>query len=139
VTLIAYRRTVLHFSKFKFYRKSKVKETHVFSPFPIPMPRQDSSRCLSSKHVSVIITLNLSASISVLKGWRFRPMQCSACVSVPYKQTPWPLVRKRTIPTERLPIVDKNLMPSFVDRGLSRGQRGRSPTAVNLSFLDRSR
>jgi hypothetical protein len=31
------------------------------------------------------------------------------------------------------------LMPTFVDRGGSRGQRGRIPMAVNLSFLDRSR
>jgi hypothetical protein len=33
----------------------------------------------------------------------------------------------------------RNLMPTFVERGVSRGQRGGSPTAVNLSFLDRSR
>jgi hypothetical protein len=26
---------------------------------------------------------------------------------------------------------------TFVDRGVSRGQRGGSPTVVNLSFLDR--
>jgi hypothetical protein len=32
----------------------------------------------------------------------------------------------------------RNLVPTFVDRGVSRGQRGGSPTAVNLSFLDRS-
>jgi hypothetical protein len=31
------------------------------------------------------------------------------------------------------------LVPTFVDRGVSRGQRGETPTAVNLSFLDRSR
>jgi hypothetical protein len=28
---------------------------------------------------------------------------------------------------------------TFVDGGVSRGQRGGSPTVVNLSFLDRSR
>jgi hypothetical protein len=33
----------------------------------------------------------------------------------------------------------RNLVPTFVDRGVSRGQRGGSPTIVNLSFLDRSR
>jgi hypothetical protein len=33
----------------------------------------------------------------------------------------------------------RNIVPTFVDRGLSRGQCGRSPTAVNLSFVDRSR
>jgi hypothetical protein len=33
----------------------------------------------------------------------------------------------------------RNLMPTFVDRGVSRGQRGGSPTVVDLSFLDQSR
>jgi hypothetical protein len=31
------------------------------------------------------------------------------------------------------------LVPNFVDRGMSCGQRGGSPTAINLSFLDWSR
>jgi hypothetical protein len=31
----------------------------------------------------------------------------------------------------------RNLVPTFVDRGVSRGQSGGSPTVVNLSFLDR--
>jgi hypothetical protein len=33
----------------------------------------------------------------------------------------------------------RSLVPTFVDRGVSRGQRDGSPTVVNLSFLDRSR
>jgi hypothetical protein len=33
----------------------------------------------------------------------------------------------------------RNLVPTFADRGMSRGQRGGSSTVVNLSFLDRSR
>jgi hypothetical protein len=33
----------------------------------------------------------------------------------------------------------RNLVPTFVDRGVSCGQRGGSPTAVNISFLERSR
>jgi hypothetical protein len=33
----------------------------------------------------------------------------------------------------------RNLVPTFVDRGVSRGQRGGSLTVVNLSFLDRTR
>jgi hypothetical protein len=28
------------------------------------------------------------------------------------KQTPWPLVRERTIPTERPPLVDEILVPT---------------------------
>jgi hypothetical protein len=31
------------------------------------------------------------------------------------------------------------LVPTFVDRGVSRSQSGGTPKAVNLSFLDRSR
>jgi hypothetical protein len=31
----------------------------------------------------------------------------------------------------------RNLVPTFVDRGVLRGQGGGSPTVVNLSFLDR--
>jgi hypothetical protein len=31
----------------------------------------------------------------------------------------------------------RNLVPTFADREESRGQRGGSPTVVNLSFLDR--
>jgi hypothetical protein len=30
----------------------------------------------------------------------------------------------------------RNLVSTFADRGVSRGQRGGSPTVVNLSFLD---
>jgi hypothetical protein len=33
----------------------------------------------------------------------------------------------------------RNLVPTFADRGVSRGQCGESPRAVNLSFLERSR
>jgi hypothetical protein len=32
----------------------------------------------------------------------------------------------------------RNLVPTFVDRRVSHGQRGRSPKVVNLSFLERS-
>jgi hypothetical protein len=32
----------------------------------------------------------------------------------------------------------RNLVPTFVDREVSRGQRNWSPTVVNLSFLDRN-
>jgi hypothetical protein len=53
------------------------------------------------------------------------------------KKTPWPLVRELTIPAERPPLVD--VVSTFVDRVVSRGQRGGSRTVVNLSFLDRSR
>jgi hypothetical protein len=44
------------------------------------------------------------------------------------KYTNWATVAGRRI-----------LVPPFVDRGVLRGQRGGTPTVVNLSFLDRSR
>jgi hypothetical protein len=46
--------------------------------------------------------------------------------------TPWLLVRKRTIPTERQRSCRRILVPTFVDRGALRDQRGGTPTAVNL-------
>jgi hypothetical protein len=67
------------------------------------------------------------------------PPQPVTGIQTKQKQTPWALVRKRSIPTERPPLVDKILVPPFVDSGMSRGQRGGSLTVVNLSFLDRSR
>jgi hypothetical protein len=36
-------------------------------------------------------------------------------------------------------ICRRNLVPNLADRGVSRGQRGGSPTVANLSSLDRSR
>jgi hypothetical protein len=33
----------------------------------------------------------------------------------------------------------RNLVPTFMDGGVLRGQRGGSPTVVNLCFLGRSR
>jgi hypothetical protein len=51
----------------------------------------------------------------------------------------WLLARKQILPTERHPFIGEILVPTFVDRGVSRGQRGGSHTAVNLSFLDRKR
>jgi hypothetical protein len=53
-----------------------------------------------------------------------------------YKETPWLLYRKRTIPTA---TGRRILVPTFVDRGVSRSQRGGTTKAVNLSFLDQSR
>jgi hypothetical protein len=52
------------------------------------------------------------------------------------RQTPWLLVRMRTM---RPPLVCLILVPTFADSGVSRGQRGGTPTVVNLRFLDRSR
>jgi hypothetical protein len=44
---------------------------------------------------------------------------------------PVSLVRERTIPTERPPLVGAKLVPTSAHRGLSRIQSGGSPTAVS--------
>jgi hypothetical protein len=46
------------------------------------------------------------------------------------------LVRQRTIPTERPPLVGE---ANFSAQRVSRGQRNESPTVVNFGFLDLSR
>jgi hypothetical protein len=48
------------------------------------------------------------------------------------------LVRQQTIPTERPPLVSE-VNANFSGQRVSRGQRNKFPTAVNFSFLDRSR
>jgi hypothetical protein len=53
------------------------------------------------------------------------------------KQTTSFFIRKRTILTERPPVVGE-FSDNFADKGVSRGQRGGTPMAVNLSFIDRS-
>jgi hypothetical protein len=55
------------------------------------------------------------------------------------KHTPWILVRNQNIPTERPPLVRGIVLPTSAARGVSRGQRGATLTAINLSFLDQSR
>jgi hypothetical protein len=52
----------------------------------------------------------------------------SAALSPPANYTDWATATCR-----------RNVMPTFVDRGVSRGQRSGSPIVVSLSFLDGSR
>jgi hypothetical protein len=52
------------------------------------------------------------------------PVRCELNLYI----TPWPFVRERTIPTDRPPLVDEIVVSTFVDRGVSFGQRGGSLT-----------
>jgi hypothetical protein len=53
-------------------------------------------------------------------------------------QTPWPESASELYrPSDRR--LSARLVPTFADRGMSRSQRGGSPTNCNLCFLDRSR
>jgi hypothetical protein len=53
------------------------------------------------------------------------------------------VLERRKLRSELYRLSDRhlsaNLVPTFAGRGVSCGQSGGSPTAVNLSFLDRSR
>jgi hypothetical protein len=50
--------------------------------------------------------------------------------------TGW-LINSEAFSPQAIPI-KRILVPTFVDRAVSRGQIGGTPTAVNLSFQDRS-
>jgi hypothetical protein len=93
---------------------------------------------ISSQRASVLFTANVILNTEILVTLMMEEIRSAEASFLQdpqkQKQTPCPLVRKRTILTER-----RNLVSTFVDRGVSRGQRGGSPTVVNLRFLDRSR
>jgi hypothetical protein len=58
-------------------------------------------------------------------------------------QSSWRPVQKKWRPTWIYRLTDRhllaNLVPTFADRRVSHDRHGRTPTVVNLSFLDRSR
>jgi hypothetical protein len=92
----------------------------------------DTRKCLPP-------TGNATANPSVVHSAASRYTDCATLALKGHNKTySVASVRKRTIPTERPPLVDEILMPPFVDRGVSRGQHSGSPTVVNLSFLGRS-
>jgi hypothetical protein len=107
------------------------------------------SGCLTDKSQQYQLVIKLSATYNYTHasaGIRTPEIQLVSVTTEISRQlkytrtkTPWPLVRKRTIPTERTTFVDEILVPTFADRGVSRGQRGGSLTVINLSFLERSR
>jgi hypothetical protein len=61
------------------------------------------------------------------------------CIPSPTKQTPWYFSPQTNYTDRATTTCWRNLLPTFADSGASSGQRGGSPTVVNLSFLDRSR
>jgi hypothetical protein len=114
-----------------------------------------SRTCISLWKINARMLLSFSLSSS----WRYRPSLTSISSVVEAlwihkwgthlerttrrcaykKQTPWPLSLHANYTDWSTATCRRNLVPTFVDRGMSRGQRGGSPTVVNLSFLDRSR
>jgi hypothetical protein len=59
-------------------------------------------------------------------GWLIKQKTNSVALSPRANYTDWATA-----------TCQRNLVSTFVDRGVLRGQRGGSPTVVNLSFLDR--
>jgi hypothetical protein len=56
---------------------------------------------------------------------------CLVIKGIKNKQTPWPFSPQANY-TDLATATWRNLVSTFVDRGMSRGQRGGSPTVVNL-------
>jgi hypothetical protein len=68
------------------------------------------------------------------------PQQISISLLISKKQTNSVALSPRANYTDwATATCRRNLVPTFVDRGVSRGQRGGYSTVVNLSFLDRIR
>jgi hypothetical protein len=75
---------------------------------------------------------NVAPSYSVGDEWRREGINCKQTNSVSFSL--------RANYTDRVTaICRQSLLPTFADRGVSRGQRGGTHTAVNLRFLDQSR
>jgi hypothetical protein len=82
-----------------------------------------------TEHVGVVVSLQLLFDLCfVTRLYRLKEKTYSLALSPRAKYTDWATATFR-----------RNLVPTFVDRGVSCGQRGGSPVVVNLSFLDRSR
>jgi hypothetical protein len=89
--------------------------------------------CVATSHI-VILTLRhkirLYSSVTWVRQFWFssNKQTNSVALSPRANYTDWGTATCR-----------RNLVSTFVDRGVSRRQRGGSPTVVNLSFLDRCR
>jgi hypothetical protein len=74
-----------------------------------------------------------------MKGCTLCDLHMTLCVRhVSIKKNYGAVVRQRTIPTDRPPLVGE-VTANFSGWRVSRGQRNESPTVVNFGFLDRSR
>jgi hypothetical protein len=80
----------------------------------------------------------LPFATAIISCWRkqFKHLRTKCFSDSLYKNIPWPVVRKRTIPTEWPPLVGE-VSANFWDRRC-RVVSARIPTAVNIYFLDRS-
>jgi hypothetical protein len=74
-----------------------------------------------------------------LRNDRFITLVFSQTRHNTYKKNSMALSRQANYTDWATATCQRNLVLTFADRGASRGQRDGSPTAVNLSFLDRSR
>jgi hypothetical protein len=79
-----------------------------------------------SRHASQIVTMKASDSVQFCKSLQILKVQTNSLALSPRENyTDWATA---TCP--------RNLVPTFVDWGVSRGQRSGSLTVVNLSFLE---
>jgi hypothetical protein len=126
---------------------------HITFITPIPLHHRAKRQGSASKYdfnVPSKTTANLAGS----EHWREEPMWNMELSVMHQAGTPTPVsIRVLSLYTTNILAFSqqanytdwatatcwRNLMPTFVDRRVSRGQRGGSRTVVNLKFLDRSR
>jgi hypothetical protein len=93
----------------------------VFNHFCLRAPRCNFSKALYPKNLLVYNSSYAQSVINILNKLHNNNSNSVA------------LVRERTIPTERPPLGGE-VSANFADRGVSRSQHGRSPTAVFSNF-----
>jgi hypothetical protein len=81
------------------------------------------------KQVASVISQKIELSDMVVVNVKFLELKLNSVA----------LVRERTIPTERPPLVGEVLVLTFADRGCRVVSATDSHVVVNLGFLDRSR
>jgi hypothetical protein len=96
--------------------------------FQIKRGRWTMSRVVTAMLLNIILTFFPTSLRRVLLYW------CKQKEQIPWAFSPQAIYTDWTTETGR-----RNLVPTFVNRGMSRGQSGGSHTAVNLSFICRSR
>jgi hypothetical protein len=70
----------------------------------------------------------------VSKGLHARSVYLVLSFPIQTKQTSWLLVRKRTIPTERPPLVGEFLVPTFGGRWVSRQRDGSLQPSISIFY-----
>jgi hypothetical protein len=119
--------------------------SHRLPTAAVPVRAQvKSSECFRFLYHSFVPPSPPQSSLYIILGWyngaiNGRRSSALGSTPVPYKTNSVALSLRANYTDWSTATGQLILVPTSVDRGVSRGQHGRTPTAVNLSFLERNR